>query len=114
MEDSLPLFAFESLKFTNADRIIFASEKDGRNHLYSIDATDGAPQLLTPGDFDVEDVALSADERSVLYSSNQDDVERRRRKTIHGRHAAPNSNRLCTIFLLPGRPFGLDHGHRYY
>ena len=77
MEDSLPLFAFESLKFTNADRIIFASEKDGRNHLYSIAATGGAPQLLTPGDFDVEDVMLSADKRSILYTSNQNDIDRR-------------------------------------
>jgi dipeptidyl aminopeptidase/acylaminoacyl peptidase len=33
MEDSLPLFAFQSLQFTNASRIIFASEKDGHNHL---------------------------------------------------------------------------------
>ena len=41
MEDSLPLFAFQSLQFTNAGRIIFASEKDGRNHLYSIAATGG-------------------------------------------------------------------------
>jgi dipeptidyl aminopeptidase/acylaminoacyl peptidase len=77
MEDSLPLFAFESLKFTNAGRIIFASEKDGHNHLYSIAATSGAPQLLTPGSFDVEDVALSADKQSVLYTSNQNDVDRR-------------------------------------
>ena len=77
MEDSLPLFAFESLKFTNAGRIIFASEKDGRNHLYSIAATGGAPQLLTPGDFDVEDVTLSADKRSILYTSNQNDIDRR-------------------------------------
>ena len=77
MEDSLPLFAFESLKFTNTDRIIFASEKDGRNHLYSIAATGGAPELLTPGDFDVEDVTLSADKRNVLYTSNQNDVDRR-------------------------------------
>ena len=77
MEDSLPLFAFQSLQFTNAGRIIFASEKDGRNHLYSIAATGGAPQLLTPGDFDVEDVALSADKRSILYTSNQNDVDRR-------------------------------------
>src|SRR5437867_2681657 len=77
MEDSLPLFASESLKFTNAGRIIFASEKDGRNHLYSIAATGGAPQLLTPGDFDVEEVALSADKRSALYTSNQNDVDRR-------------------------------------
>jgi dipeptidyl aminopeptidase/acylaminoacyl peptidase len=77
MEDSLPLFAFESLKFTNAGRIIFANEKDGRNHLYSIAATGGAPQLLTPGNFDVEDVALSADKRSILYTSNQNDIDRR-------------------------------------
>ncbi len=77
MEDSLPLFAFPSLQFTNADRIIFASEKDGRNHLYSIAATGGTPELLTPGDFDVEDVALSADKRSILYTSNQNDVDRR-------------------------------------
>ncbi|PYL33957.1 MAG: hypothetical protein DMF38_09915, partial [Verrucomicrobia bacterium] len=77
MEDSLPLFAFQSLQFTNAGRIIFASEKDGHNHLYSIAAEGGAPQLLTPGNFDVEDVVLSADKRSVLYTSNQNDVDRR-------------------------------------
>ncbi|PYJ29640.1 MAG: hypothetical protein DME90_04820, partial [Verrucomicrobia bacterium] len=77
MGDSLPLFAFQSLQFTNAGQIIFASEKDGRSHLYSIAVTGGAPHLLTPGDFDVEDVALSADKRSVLYSSNQNDVDRR-------------------------------------
>jgi dipeptidyl aminopeptidase/acylaminoacyl peptidase len=77
MEDSLPLFAFQSLQFTNAGRIIFVSEKDGRNHLYSIPLEGGAPQLLTPGNFDVEDVTLTADKRSVLYTSNQNDVDRR-------------------------------------
>jgi dipeptidyl aminopeptidase/acylaminoacyl peptidase len=77
MEDSLPLFAFQSLQFTNGGRIIFASEKDGRNHLYSIAATGGSPQLLTSGDFDVEEVVLSPDKRSVLYTSNQNDVDRR-------------------------------------
>ena len=77
MEDSLPLFAFQSLQFTNAGRIIFASEKDGHNHLYSIAAEGGAPQLLTPGNFDVEDVALSADKRGILYTSNQNDMDRR-------------------------------------
>ena len=77
MEDSLPLFAFESLKFTDAGRIIFASEKDGRNHLYSIAVTGGVPQLLTPGDFDVEEVTLGADKRSLLFTSNQNDIDRR-------------------------------------
>jgi dipeptidyl aminopeptidase/acylaminoacyl peptidase len=77
MEDSLPLFAFPSLQFTDAGRIIFASEKDGRNHLYSISTDGGTPQLLTSGDFDVEEVVLSADKRSVLYTSNQNDIDRR-------------------------------------
>jgi dipeptidyl aminopeptidase/acylaminoacyl peptidase len=77
MEDSLPLFAFQSLQFTNASRIIFASEKDGHNHLYSIAVEGGAPQLLMPGNFDVEEVALSADKRSIFYTSNQNDVDRR-------------------------------------
>ena len=77
MEDSLPLFAFGSLQFTNAARIIFASEKDGHNHLYSIAVEGGTPQLLTVGNFDVEEVTLSADKRSILYTSNQNDVDRR-------------------------------------
>jgi dipeptidyl aminopeptidase/acylaminoacyl peptidase len=77
MEDSLPLFAFQSLQFTNAGHITFASEKDGWNHLYSIAATGGAPQLLTPGNFDVEEVTLSADKRNILYTSNQNDIDRR-------------------------------------
>jgi dipeptidyl aminopeptidase/acylaminoacyl peptidase len=77
MEDSLPLFAFQSLQFTNAGRIIFASEKDGHNHLYSISVEGSAPPLLTPGNFDVEEVALSADKRSILYTSNQNDIDRR-------------------------------------
>jgi dipeptidyl aminopeptidase/acylaminoacyl peptidase len=77
MEDSLPLFASQSLQFTNAGRIIFGNEKDGWNHLYSIAATGGTPQLLTPGNFDVEDVTLSPDKRSILYTSNQNDIDRR-------------------------------------
>jgi dipeptidyl aminopeptidase/acylaminoacyl peptidase len=77
MEDSLPPFAFESLKFTDNGRIIFASEKDGRNHLYSIGADGGPAQLLTQGDFDVEEVTFSSDRQSILYTSNQNDVDRR-------------------------------------
>jgi dipeptidyl aminopeptidase/acylaminoacyl peptidase len=45
--------------------------------LYSIAASGGGATLLTPGDFDVEDVTLSADKTSVIYSSNEGDVDRR-------------------------------------
>jgi dipeptidyl aminopeptidase/acylaminoacyl peptidase len=80
MNDSLPPFARESLKFALEGRIVFCSEQDGRNHLYgtSIYATSSEKGvLITPGDFDVEDVELAANKSTVLYTSNQNDVERR-------------------------------------
>jgi dipeptidyl aminopeptidase/acylaminoacyl peptidase len=77
-EDSLPRLSEDtSLHVAANGRIVFASEQDGWNHLYSIAASGGSPTLLTPGDFDVEDVSLSADKASVIYSSNQDDIDRR-------------------------------------
>lgn len=95
MEDSLPLFALTSLHFTSAGRIVFASEKDGRNHLYSVSVNGGEPQLLTPGDFDVEEVQLSADKRSILYTSNQNDVDRRH---------------IWRVNVNGGEPQALTHG----
>jgi dipeptidyl aminopeptidase/acylaminoacyl peptidase len=75
--DSIPADMEDvAFNYTN-DRIIFGSEQDGWNHLYSIAPGGGSPTLLTPGKFEVEDVALSADQKSILYSSNQDDVDRR-------------------------------------
>jgi dipeptidyl aminopeptidase/acylaminoacyl peptidase len=76
--DSFPeLTADNSFYFATNDRLLFASEQDGWNHLYSISTMGGAPILLTPGQFEVEDVALSLDQKSVLFSSNQADVDRR-------------------------------------
>ncbi|HWG40461.1 MAG TPA: DPP IV N-terminal domain-containing protein, partial [Candidatus Acidoferrales bacterium] len=77
MSDSLPPFASESLKFGDGGRIVFCSEQDGRNHLYILYADSGKTALLTPGDFDVEDVELAPDHTSLFYTSNADDVERR-------------------------------------
>lgn len=59
------------------NRIVFASEQDGWNHLYSILSSGGSATLLTPGEFEVEDVTVSRDARSVIYSSNQGDIDRR-------------------------------------
>jgi dipeptidyl aminopeptidase/acylaminoacyl peptidase len=75
--DSLPPFATEQLLFAADGKVVFSSEADGRNHLYSIAATGGSTTLLTPGDYDVEEASLSPDKRSVLLSSNEDDVDRR-------------------------------------
>jgi Tol biopolymer transport system component/dienelactone hydrolase len=80
MNDSLPPFASESLKFAERGRIVFCSEQDGRNHLYSISiyaALGEQPVLLTPGDFDVEDVELTPGKYAVFFTSNKNDVDRR-------------------------------------
>ena len=78
LDDSLPqLTSDASFQFAAKNRIVFSSEQDGWNHLYSIATTGGPAALLTPGKFETEDVTLSADRMSVIYSSNQDDVDRR-------------------------------------
>ena len=62
------------------DRIAFAWEKDGWTHLYSVGAdanARSAATLLTPGAFEVEYVSASPDGRTLLYSSNEDDIDRR-------------------------------------
>jgi len=75
--DSLPPFGPGQLLYAADEKIVFSSEKDGRNHLYSIHSSGGQATLLTPGAYDVEEASLSADKRSVLLSSNAEDVDRR-------------------------------------
>jgi dipeptidyl aminopeptidase/acylaminoacyl peptidase len=77
MNDSLPPFAAESLKFAEGGKIVFCSEQNGWNHLYFVRIQGGKATELTPGAFDVEDVELTADRKSVLYTSNGNDIERR-------------------------------------
>jgi dipeptidyl aminopeptidase/acylaminoacyl peptidase len=57
--------------------LVFPWERDGWKHLYGVPIAGGQATLLTPGAFEVEDVALAPDRRSVIFSSNQDDLDRR-------------------------------------
>ena len=63
------------------DRIIFPWEKDGWTHLYAVSSSaesrNNKAVLLTPGEFEVEHVAASADKKEIIYSSNQADIDRR-------------------------------------
>jgi dipeptidyl aminopeptidase/acylaminoacyl peptidase len=67
----------DDLWWASGDRLVFPWEADGWTHLYAIAASGGTPLLLTPGAFEVEHVALAPGGREVVYSSNQDDVDRR-------------------------------------
>jgi dipeptidyl aminopeptidase/acylaminoacyl peptidase len=59
------------------DRLLFPSEKDGWVHLYSISADGGALTALTPGEFEVENVALSPDKSFAVVSTNRNDIDHR-------------------------------------
>lgn len=65
------------LMWAQGDRIIFPWERDGYTHLYAVGVSGGDATLLTPGDFEVEHVSLAPDHASVLFSSNQGDIDRR-------------------------------------
>jgi len=60
------------------DRIVFPWEHTGWLHLYSISTHGDAPTPLNGnGEFEIEHVSLSADGKTVLFSSNQDDIDHR-------------------------------------
>ena len=96
LDDSLPqLTADASFQFAAKNRVVFSSEQDGWNHLYSVSTSGGTATLLTPGPFETEDVALSTDRNFVIYSSNQDDVDRRH---------------LWKVSVEGGTPAAVTHG----
>ena len=74
------IVADDQIVWAAGDRIVFPWEKEGWTHLYSV-AVDGrlkpAAALLTPGEFEVEHVSVSPDRREIVYSSNQNDIDRR-------------------------------------
>lgn len=83
-----------------AGMLVFPAENDGWLHLYTVSADGGAARLLTPGAFDIEFVSLAKDGRSIVYSSNDGDADRRhltRLDTISGKlHAITNGNGIET------------------
>ncbi len=66
-----------SLLWGAGDRLVFPWERGGWAHLYSVAASGGEAVLLTPGDGEVEYVALAPDRQSVIYNSNIGDIDRR-------------------------------------
>jgi dipeptidyl aminopeptidase/acylaminoacyl peptidase/chorismate mutase len=103
-ESSLPRIAGESvLQWAADDRLVFASETDGWLHLYAMPSRGGSPALLTPGACEIEHSAFSPDRRSLVYSSNCGDVDRRHlwRVAISGDTAPAALTRGETIEWSP-------------
>ncbi len=67
----------DALTWTRSDSLIFPWERDGWRHLYAVSASGGEARLLTPGFFEVEYVAADPGRDGVVFSSNQEDIDRR-------------------------------------
>lgn len=92
-------------------RLLFKSYQDGWRHLYSV-AEDGRLLQLTHGNFEVEDVALTADRRHVLYSANtgKDPKDQDRRHVFQVPVDAARPNSLTSGAGLEWTPVGLSDG----
>jgi dipeptidyl aminopeptidase/acylaminoacyl peptidase len=69
--------ASQQIWWTEGDRIVFPWEREGWVHLYSVPVSGGPAAHLTPGAFEVEYVTLALDRRTLVYNSNQGDIDRR-------------------------------------
>jgi len=81
-DDSFPGMAADTgggpLHWAAGNRLVIASEQDGWQHLYALNAESaGSPQLLTPGSCEVEQWSFTPDKKAVVFNSNCGDVDRR-------------------------------------
>jgi dipeptidyl aminopeptidase/acylaminoacyl peptidase len=72
-----PLAGNDQLRWTSGGNIVFPWERDGWQHLYSVPSKSGTAILLTPGAFEADNVTITPDHKSIVFSSNQGDIDRR-------------------------------------
>ena len=94
LQDSFPYMASDTgggvIHWAADNRVIFASEQDGWQHLYSLPIEGGGiAKLLTPGNCEVEQWSFSADQKTVFFNSNCDDIDRRHLWTVSVTGAQP-------------------------
>lgn len=83
------LDADQQLFWTADEHLLFPWEQEGWLHLYALPLQGGSARLLTPGDFEVENASFSPHRKRVVYSSNQDDSERRHIWEVSATSSAP-------------------------
>jgi dipeptidyl aminopeptidase/acylaminoacyl peptidase len=70
------------LNWAADEHLVIASEEDGWQHLYSLSAEGGNPQLLTLGECEAEQWSFSPDRKTVFFNSNCGDIDRRHLWTV--------------------------------
>lgn len=68
--------ASNQLFWTENNRIVFPWEANGWTQLYGMDADGKNLKHLTPGNFEVQYVSLAHNKKEVIFSSNQNDIDR--------------------------------------
>jgi dipeptidyl aminopeptidase/acylaminoacyl peptidase len=91
LNDSMPPAGEDVLQWAAGDRLVFASEQDGWMHLYTVPASGGRPELLTPGQCEVEHVTYTPDRRTVVFSSNCGDIDRRHLWFVNASGGSPHA-----------------------
>jgi dipeptidyl aminopeptidase/acylaminoacyl peptidase len=85
----------DQLHWIVGNRIVFPWEREGWLHFYAVPVAGGNAAQLTPGKFEVEHVSLSADRKTLVFDSNQNDVDRRHVWRVvfaaDGSHNAPEA-----------------------
>jgi dipeptidyl aminopeptidase/acylaminoacyl peptidase len=94
LQDSFPYMADDTgggvICWAAENRMVFASEQDGWQHLYSMSADGaGAAKLLTPGKCEVEQWSLASTTQTILFNSNCNDVDRRHLWSVSAAGEAP-------------------------
>ena len=98
-----------SLFWAAGDRLVFPWERDKWTHLYSVAVDGGDASPLTPGDFEVEHASLSPDRTEIVYSSNQDDIDRRHAWRVNVK-AGSRPQRVASGSGIEWSPALLDGG----
>lgn len=127
LQDSYPYMADDTgggvIHWAAGDRLVFASEQDGWQHLYSFSAAGGTAKLLTPGGCEVEEWSFSADGKTILFNSNCGDIDRRHLWRVNSDGGSPEqrtskesaaSIAWSPVFLPDGQDFfflGSDATH---
>jgi dipeptidyl aminopeptidase/acylaminoacyl peptidase len=70
-------YASSPLRWADGGRLLFYSEHEGWMRVYSLPAEGGVAMGLTPGASEVEDSVLSPDGKTLIFSSNSTDIDRR-------------------------------------